>query len=94
MWSQDFRNMALLRIITKQALTDPKYNIHDGDIEVKEGQQYIVASFYFSKRKDILYFNYWSDASRESGNGMMDYSITREDVECWEKNLQKDEFSV
>lgn len=85
--------MALLRIITKQALTDPKYDIHKGDIEIKDGEQYIVASFYFSKRKDILYFNYWSDATRASGNGMMDYSITREDAERYEKNMKKDAFS-
>ena len=78
--------MAKLRPITNQALTDVKYDIKSRDITIKDGQQYVVAAFYFHKCKDILYFNYWSDASLAEGNVMMDYSITKEDVEWCEKN--------
>ena len=78
--------MALLRPVTKQALTDPKYDIHSRDIEVKDGQQYIIASFFFNKYDDILYFNYWSDADRARGNGQLTYSISREDVAWYEEN--------
>ena len=78
--------MAKLRPITHQALTDVKYDIKSRDIIINDGQQYVVAAFYFHKCKDILYFNYWSDASLASGNGMMDYSITKEDVEWHEKH--------
>lgn len=81
--------MAKLRPITKQSLTDPKYDVTKHDIEIKEEQRYVVASFFFHTNPEILYFNYWSDKSLASGNGMMDYSIDRESVEYAEKYNMK-----
>ena len=80
--------MAMLRPITKQALTDAKYDIHSRDMTIEEGQQYPIASSLFRKDKSILYFNYWSDASLAEGNVMMDFSIDRNDVEWWERNIK------
>ena len=72
--------MAKLRPITNKKLTDPKANVHEGEIEVKEGQQFIVADFYFKKNKDILFFYYWDDESSQ-GNQFYTYPIQREDAE-------------
>ncbi len=80
--------MAMLRPITKQALTDAKYDIHSRDMTIEDGQQYPIALSLFRKDKGILYFNYWSDASLAEGNVMMDYSIDRNDAEWWERNIK------
>ena len=80
--------MAKLRPITKQALTDAKYDIKSRDITIEDGQQYPIALSLFRKDDGILYFNYWSDASLADGNGMMDYSIDRKDAEWWERNIK------
>lgn len=78
--------MAKLRPITKQALTDVKYDIKSRDITITDGTQYEVASRLFDEDKEIIYFNYWSDKSLATGNGMMDYSIERKDVEWWKNH--------
>jgi hypothetical protein len=81
--------MALLRPITQKALSDPKYDIKSRDITINEGEQYEIASSLFQKDKSIIYINFWSDATLATGNGQMDYSISRDDVEWYEKNCKK-----
>ena len=81
--------MALLRPITQQALSDLKYDIKSRDITINEGEQYEIASALFQKDKSIIYVNFWSDATLAAGNGQMDYSISRDDVEWYEKYMKK-----
>ena len=66
--------MAFLRPITRQALTDVKYDVYSRDIHIKESERYSIAKKMFKEDNSILFFFYWSDADEERG-GFYTYPI-------------------
>lgn len=84
--------MAKIRPITKRHLSDVKFDIQSMDVIVEDGKQYEMAENLL-KDKNVLYCCYWGDKSLSSGNGMYDYTITRED--CIEKKKYlKNEITI
>lgn len=72
-------DMAKIRGITDEMLTNPIADIHRYEFIIREGTQYDVAERLMKENYRIVYCNYWNDEDEKNGRRLT-YSIDRKDI--------------
>ena len=72
-------DMAKIRGITDEMLTNPIADIHRYEFIIREGTQYDVAERLMKENYRIVYCNYWNDEDEKNGR-QLTYSIDRKDI--------------